>query len=163
LSSSRGSLGELASGKLLLDEPADGVARLTIANAERRGALDHEMLDALTGAARTLDARCLLITGHGTMFSAGYDIGNLEDGKFEDQAARLVAHPFQAAIEALEDYAYPVVGQLNGHAIGGGLELALTCDLRVAARDKAGDAAGEARAHLLAHRASEVPRRVRGG
>lgn len=134
MSSSRSSLGELASGKLLLDEPAEGVARLTIANPERRGALDHEMLEALAGAARTLDARCLLITGQGTMFSAGYDIGNLEEGNFEEQAEELVAHPFQAAIEALEDYAYPVVGQLNGHAIGGGLELALTCDVRVAAR-----------------------------
>jgi enoyl-CoA hydratase/carnithine racemase len=125
---------ELASGKLLLDEPADGVARLTIANPERRGALDHELLDALAESARTLDARCLVITGSGSMFSAGYDIGNLEGADFEQAAERLVAHPFHAAIEALDAYEYPVVGQLNGHAIGGGLELALTCDIRIAAR-----------------------------
>jgi enoyl-CoA hydratase/carnithine racemase len=68
------------------------------------------------------------------MFSAGYDIGNLEGRSFEEQAEQLVAHPFHAALEALEDYAYPVVAGLNGHAIGGGLELALTCDLRMAAR-----------------------------
>jgi enoyl-CoA hydratase/carnithine racemase len=125
---------ELASGKLLLDEPADGVARLTIANPERRGALDHELLDALADCARTLDARCLVLTGSGPMFSAGYDIGNLEGANFEEAAERLVAHPFHAALEALEAYEYPVIGQLNGHAIGGGLELALTCDMRVAAR-----------------------------
>jgi enoyl-CoA hydratase/carnithine racemase len=125
---------ELASGKLLLDEPADGVARLTIANPERRGALDHELLDALADSARTLDARCLVITGSGSMFSAGYDLGNLEGQEFEEAAERLVAHPFHDAIEALEAYKYPVVAQLNGHAIGGGLELALTCDIRVAAR-----------------------------
>jgi enoyl-CoA hydratase/carnithine racemase len=125
---------ELASGKLLLDEPVEGVARLTIANPERRGALDHELLDALAEAARTLDARCLVIAGSGRMFSAGYDIGNLEGEEFEQAAERLVAHPFHAAIEALEGYPYPVVGQLNGHAIGGGLELALTCDIRIAAR-----------------------------
>jgi len=124
---------ELASGKLLLDEPADGVARLTIANPARRGALDHELLDALARSVRTLEARCLIITGSGPMFSAGYDIGNLEGQEFEQAAERLVAHPFHDAIEALDAYAYPVVGALNGHAIGGGLELALTCDIRVAA------------------------------
>lgn len=125
---------ELASGRLVLDEPAERVARLTIANPERRGALDHEILDALADTARELDARCLVIAGSGSMFSAGYDLGNLEGQQFEQAAERLVAHPFHAAIEALEAYPYPVVGQLNGHAIGGGLELALTCDLRIAAR-----------------------------
>jgi enoyl-CoA hydratase/carnithine racemase len=120
--------------KLRLDEPAEGVARLTISNPERRGALDHELLDALAGYARTLDARCLVIRGSGKVFSAGYDIGNFEESSFEESAERLVAHPFHDAIEALEAYAYPVVGEINGHAIGGGLELALACDIRVAAR-----------------------------
>jgi enoyl-CoA hydratase/carnithine racemase len=123
------------SAKLKLDEPADGVARLTIANPERRGALDHEILDTLADHARTLEARCLVIRGSGEVFSAGYDIGNLEEQDFEESAARLVAHPFQDAIEALEAYRYPVVAEINGHAIGGGLELALTCDIRLAARE----------------------------
>jgi enoyl-CoA hydratase/carnithine racemase len=119
--------------KLQLDEPADGVARLTIANPERRGALDHEILDALAEHARTLDARCLVIRGSGDVFSAGYDIGNLSEQEFEESAEKLVAHPFHDALEALEAYRYPVVAEVNGHAIGGGLELALTCDIRVAA------------------------------
>jgi enoyl-CoA hydratase/carnithine racemase len=125
---------ELASGKLLLDEPAADVARLRIANPAKRGALDHEMLDALASAVRTLDARCLLLTGEGNVFSAGYDIGNLEESNFEERAERLVAHPFHEALEALEAYEYPVVAAINGHAIGGGLELALTADIRFAAR-----------------------------
>jgi enoyl-CoA hydratase/carnithine racemase len=120
--------------KLRLDEPADAVARLTILNPERRGALDHEILDALAEHARTLEARCLVIRGSGTVFSAGYDIGSLGEHGFERSASQLVAHPFHDAIEALEAYPYPVVAELNGHAIGGGLELALTCDIRVAAR-----------------------------
>jgi enoyl-CoA hydratase/carnithine racemase len=127
-------LTELASGKLLLDEPAAGVARLVISNEKRRGALDHEILDALAATVADLDARCLVIAGSGRMFSAGYDLGNLDEGSFEQNAEKLVAHPFHAAIEALEAYEYPVVAQINGHAIGGGLELALTCDIRVAAR-----------------------------
>jgi enoyl-CoA hydratase/carnithine racemase len=120
--------------KLELDEPAENVARLTISNPERRGALDHELLDALAEHTRTLDARCLVIRGSGPVFSAGYDIGGFEEGRFEEAAERLVAHPFHAAIAALDAYRYPVLGQINGHAIGGGLELALACDLRVAAR-----------------------------
>ena len=119
--------------KLQLDEPADGVARLTIANPERRGALDHEILDALAGHARTLDARCLVIRGSGDVFSAGYDIGNLSEQEFEESAEKLVAHPFHDALKALEAYRYPVIAEINGHAIGGGLELALTCDIRIAA------------------------------
>jgi enoyl-CoA hydratase/carnithine racemase len=125
---------ELASGKLRLDEPGDGVARVQIANPERRGALDHEILDTLAETAGDLDARCLVITGTGPVFSAGYDLGNLEDQEFEEAAERLVAHPFHRAIEALEAYPYPVLAQINGHAIGGGLELALACDIRLAAR-----------------------------
>lgn len=124
---------ELASGKLVRDEPADGVVRLRISNEQRRGALDHELLDALAETVRGLDARCLVLTGTGPVFSAGYDLGNLEGNAFAEQAEKLVAHPFHAAIEALDGFAAPVVGALNGHAIGGGLELALTCDIRVAA------------------------------
>ena len=88
-----------------------------------------------------------MITGTGRVFSAGYDLGNLEGQEFEEDAEKLVAHPFHSALEALEAYPYPVVGALNGHAIGGGLELALTCDIRIAAHGhQAGHAAGQARA-----------------
>ncbi|HEX2161023.1 MAG TPA: enoyl-CoA hydratase/isomerase family protein, partial [Thermoleophilaceae bacterium] len=125
---------ELASGKLVRDEPADGVVRLRISNPERRGALDHEILDTLAETVAALDARCLVLTGSGGVFSAGYDLGNLEGREFEENAEKLVAHPFHDAIEALEAYPYPVIAQINGHAIGGGLELALTCDIRIAKR-----------------------------
>jgi len=116
-----------------LDEPARGVARLTISNAGKRGALDHPILDRFTSALSELDARCVIITGEQQTFSAGYDLGNLRDGGFESEAERLVAHPFTAALEAVEAYPYPTLAALNGHTIGGGLELALACDLRIAA------------------------------
>ena len=126
---------ELASGKLILDEPAEGVTRLRISNPGRRGALDHEILDTLAETVAGLDARCLILTGTERVFSAGYDLGNLEGPEFERSASQLVAHPFHSAIEALDAYTYPVIAQINGHAIGGGLELAITCDIRIAARD----------------------------
>jgi enoyl-CoA hydratase/carnithine racemase len=69
------------------------------------------------------------------MFSAGYDIGEIPDEEFEERAERLVAHPFTQAIEALEAFPFPTLAVLPGHTIGGGLELALSCDLRLARED----------------------------
>lgn len=131
---------ELADGKLLIDEPAAGVVRLTISNPAKRNALDHPILDAigetlaeLAGVGQAASpARCVMITGAHGMFSAGYDIGEIPDDEFEERAERLVAHPFTQAIDALEAFPYPTLAALPGHTIGGGLELALSCDLRVA-------------------------------
>jgi enoyl-CoA hydratase/carnithine racemase len=116
-----------------VDEPAPGVARLTISNPNRRGALDHPILDAIAATMAELDARCVIVTGEGDIFSAGYDLSGLPDGIVAEEADKLVAHPFAAAIDAVERYEYPTLAALNGHAIGGGLELALACDLRIAA------------------------------
>ena len=128
---------ELADGKLLIDEPADGVVRLTISNPAKRNALDHPILDAISDTLGELSAprspaRCVLITGAHGMFSAGYDIGEIPAEEFEERAERLVAHPFTQAIDALEAFPRPTLAMLPGHTIGGGLELALACDLRVA-------------------------------
>ncbi|MFI5009398.1 MAG: enoyl-CoA hydratase/isomerase family protein [Solirubrobacterales bacterium] len=129
---------ELAGGKLLLDEPLGGVARLAISNPAKHNALDHPILDAITATLSELaspqaEIRCLLITGTRGMFSAGYDIGEIPEAEFEERAERLIAHPFTEAIDALEAFPYPTLAVLPGHTIGGGLELALACDLRVAA------------------------------
>jgi enoyl-CoA hydratase/carnithine racemase len=128
---------ELADGKLLVDEPAADVVRLTISNPAKRNALDHPILDAITATLTELaspdsETRCLLVTGAHGMFSAGYDIGEIPEEEFEARAERLVAHPFTEAIDALEAFPYPTLAALPGHTIGGGLELALACDMRVA-------------------------------
>jgi enoyl-CoA hydratase/carnithine racemase len=121
-------------GELLLDRPADGVLRLTISNPAKRNALDHPILDAIAAVLNDIgDARAVLLTGAGGMFSSGYDIGEIPDDVFAEEAERLVAHPFASALGALEDCEVPTVAALPGHTIGGGLELALACDLRVAA------------------------------
>lgn len=120
-------------GALLIDEPAPHVARLVISNPGKRGALDQAILDRFASAMPELDARCVIITGEASTFSAGYDIGDLPDSVLADEAEKLVAHPFAAAIDAIEAYPYPTLAALNGHTIGGGLELALSCDLRIAA------------------------------
>lgn len=127
----------LASGKLLLDRPAEAVTRLTISNPERRNALDHEILDAIAEVLPQLDRgienRCVLITGAPPLFSAGYDIATIPEETFERDAEALVAHPFHAAMEAIAKHPWPTVAAVNGHCLGGGLELAITCDLRICA------------------------------
>ena len=127
----------LAGGKLLLDHPAEAVARLRIANPERRNALDHEILAAIAQALPRLDdgiaTRCVLITGSPPLFSAGYDIAEFTEDAFEDEAEALVAHPFQAAMEAIVAHPWPTVAAINGLCLGGGLEMAVSCDLRIAA------------------------------
>jgi enoyl-CoA hydratase/carnithine racemase len=128
---------QLAGGKLLIDRPAEAVTRLTISNPERRNALDHEILDAIAEVVPQLDRgienRCVLITGAPPLFSAGYDIGSIPEESFERDAEALVAHPFHAALEAIAKHPWPTVAAINGHCLGGGLELAITCDLRICA------------------------------
>ena len=127
----------LAGGKLLLDSPAEAVIRIRISNPERRNALDHEILDTLAETLPRLDrgieTRCVLITGAPPAFSAGYDLASIPRETFERDAEALVAHPFHDAMEALASHPWPTVAAINGHCLGGGLELAITCDLRICA------------------------------
>ncbi len=128
---------QLAGGKLLLDYPAEAVARIRISNPERRNALDHEILDTLAETLprlnRGIENRCVMITGAPPAFSAGYDLTAIPGATFERDAEALVAHPFHDAMEALAAHPWPTVAAINGHCLGGGLELAVTCDLRICA------------------------------
>jgi enoyl-CoA hydratase/carnithine racemase len=126
---------ELAAGKLLLDEPAEAVARIQIRNPKKRNALDHDILDGLAELLprldRGIDVRCVLITGSEGHFSAGYDIGSISEESLERDARALVAHPFHQAIEAVAAHPWPTIAAISGDCLGGGLELAITCDLRI--------------------------------
>jgi enoyl-CoA hydratase/carnithine racemase len=130
---------QLGGGKLLLDYPAEAVARVTLNRPDARNALDHETLNALAEAMPSLDrgieVRCVILTGAGGIFSAGYDIGAFSDDSFESEAESLVAHPFARGLDAVVAHPWPVLCAINGHALGGALELTLCCDLRICARD----------------------------
>jgi acetoacetyl-CoA synthetase len=141
--------------RLGVDHPADGVLRLTIDNAPRRNALDLGLLAALADAVERSDARCIVIRGIGDVFCSGYDLHGLDgaeldgpeldgpeldgpelDGPgFAARAETLVANPRHRLFDALERSDATVIAQLGGAAIGGGLELAICCDLRFAAEE----------------------------
>src|SRR3954470_19013667 len=123
-------------GELLIDEPLDGGPPLTISNPAKRNALDHAILDGIATAVRDAGddgrTRAIVLTGAHGMFSSGYDIGDIPEDVFAAEAEKLVAHPFTSAIDALDATDVPTIAAMPGHTIGGGLELALACDLRVA-------------------------------
>jgi enoyl-CoA hydratase/carnithine racemase len=118
-------------GTVHVDEPAPGVALLTISNPDKRNALDRTLCESLRFTLERLDARCVVLTGEGRAFCAGYDIEELLGEGYDDGEES--HHPFPAALAAIEAYPYPVLAALNGATIGGGLELAIACDLRIAA------------------------------
>ncbi len=118
------------------ETPREGVEVLTLDNPGRRGALDPEMLTALAGAVRGTDARAIVLRGEPPAFSSGYDLRSLpptDSEAFVAAAEALVAGPDHDIFEAIETSAATVIAAIDGVALGGGLELAITCDLRVAA------------------------------
>ena len=96
-----------ASRRRVDSSPPRGVPRLTISNPAKRNALDHAILDALAATLPALDARCVRADRRGRRCSrAGYDIGDLPPERFAEEAVGF-AHPFEAALEALEPSPFP--------------------------------------------------------
>lgn len=112
-----------------------GIATITLARADKLNALDDRMVAALLAAAARIDAeagvRAAIITGEGKAFCAGGDIeawGALSPLEMGQSWVRLGHRAF----DALARLKPPLIAALNGHALGGGLELAATADFRIA-------------------------------
>lgn len=117
---------------------ADGVGTITLNRPERLNAFDVEMLHELVEAVRTMseDAaiRVIVLTGSGRGFCAGADLDRLTDpsGKVDEAEAMALVRTGSDLVQLLHRAPKPVLASVNGPAAGGGVGLALACDLRIA-------------------------------
>ncbi len=137
----------------LFEKRPDGVAVITLHRPERLNAMGGDMMPLLaqflTECERDREVRCIAITGAGRAFCAGGDVGNMQkrnDGQVVNNEAAQSSNPIanleqqvrelrrgQDAVSLrIHNLPKPVIALVNGHAVGAGLSIALSCDMRLA-------------------------------
>lgn len=119
---------------ILIDEPAAGVARITFNRPDAANALNtrmgEELLAAWSALAERDDLRCVVLAAAGRHFCAGADLK--ERNGMSDEAWALQHKVFEAMARAQLSVPVPVIGAVNGAAMGGGCEMTLACDFAYA-------------------------------
>jgi len=123
----------------ILQEDRGAVRHIVLNRPQKRNALNTELIsalgEALEGAAADAAVRCVVLRGAGTMFSSGMDAGDLAKIAADPQDLRGWREQILAIYSLCERMAKPTIAQIHGACLGGAAELALACDLRVAASD----------------------------
>jgi enoyl-CoA hydratase/carnithine racemase len=122
----------------LLLSRGDGIGVLTLNRPEKlnafAGSMREEIADAVREMADDPDVRVLVVTGAGRAFCAGADIGYMRDllERRDTEAFTALVEAGRAVVTTVRAVPKPVIASVNGPAAGGGANLALACDLRIA-------------------------------
>lgn len=111
-------------------EQRSGVTVLRLRSSDGTNRLTRERVCALTWAIEQLPPLPLILTGNDRFFSAGADLGEIL--ALTGPAAYEFAHMGQSLMNAIDNFPATVIASLSGYCMGGGLDLALACDLRIA-------------------------------
>ncbi len=115
------------------------VRHIVMRRAEKRNAMNEELVrglgEAFRDAADDPSVRVVVVRGDGAMFSSGMDLGDLRTLAENPDRLRAFRGPILSVWNLLEEMTKPTICQIHGGCIGGAMELALACDLRVMAAD----------------------------
>jgi len=128
------------SGRIHFDAPSEGIARIRIDNPDKFNAMSLAMWHELAECARALHgdarARVLVLSGEGDRaFVSGADIAEFDSTRTAETGSQVYDRAVEDAQKALSEAPVPVVAQIRGVCMGGGLGLAMACDLRYATDD----------------------------
>jgi len=121
-------------------EKKENIATITLNRPEARNALDQKLISefkqAIEDIRKDKEIRVVVITGAGTAFCSGVDISILAplQGMLSSELREFI-RGWQKVFNSLEDMEKPIIAAVNGHAIGGGCDLALACDIRIASEN----------------------------